>query len=319
MIEVKNLTKKYSDKYAVNNISFTINKGEIVGFLGPNGAGKSTTMNIMTGYISATSGSVSIDGYDIVDSPVQAKSRIGYMPEQPPLYYDMTVYEYLCFVFRLKKLKENRENHIARVMKLVKISHVKNRLIRNLSKGYKQRVGLAQALLGNPEFLILDEPTVGLDPKQITEIRDVILDLGKEHTILISSHILQEISAVCSRVIIINEGKIAAEDTIENLSGSITGNNSYTAEISGDRQAVISVLSSAQGVSNAVSINEGKYTFSVQSKEDLENLFYILADNKMPVTMLKNNALTLEEVFLHITGADGGSGEEDTKNVGNIQ
>ncbi len=318
MIEVKNLTKKYSDKYAIKDINFTINKGEIVGFLGPNGAGKSTTMNIMTGYISATSGSVSIDGYDIVDNPVEAKSRIGYMPEQPPLYFDMTVYEYLCFVFRLKKLKNNRDSHIARVMKMVKITHVKNRLIRNLSKGYKQRVGLAQALLGNPEFLILDEPTVGLDPKQITEIRDVILDLGKEHTILISSHILQEISAVCSRVIIINEGEIAAEDTIENLSGKIAGNNSYTAEITGDKENVVSLLSSAEGVSNVSALYDGKYMFDAGSKEVLEKLFYMLAEAKMPVTMLKSNALTLEEVFLHVTGADGGS-EEDIKNVSDIQ
>ena len=315
MIEVKNLTKKYSDKYAINNVSFTINKGEIVGFLGPNGAGKSTTMNIMTGYISASGGSVSIDGYDIVDNPIEAKSKIGYLPEQPPLYFDMTVYEYLCFVYRLKKIKDNMNNHIARVMKMVKITHVKNRLIRNLSKGYKQRVGLAQALLGNPEFLILDEPTVGLDPKQITEIRDVILELGKEHTILISSHILQEISAVCQRVIIINDGKIAAEDTIENLSGEITGGDSYTAEVTGDKSLVMSTLSSIEGISEISALIDNKYEFKVAGKETLEAMFYALAEAKLPVTMLKSNALTLEEVFLHVTGARG---EEEVKNVSNI-
>ena len=304
MIEVKNLTKKYSDKYAVNDISFTINKGEIVGFLGPNGAGKSTTMNIMTGYISATSGSVTIDGFDIVDNAVEAKSRIGYLPEQPPLYFDMTVYEYLCFVFRLKKIKDKMDAHIAKIMKMVKISHVKNRLIRNLSKGYKQRVGLAQALMGNPEFLIFDEPTVGLDPKQITEIRDVILELGKEHTILISSHILQEISAVCQRVIIINDGKIAAEDTIDNLSGKITGGDSYTAEVTGDKNTILEVMSAVDGISNCAFLIDNKYEFHADDKNSLEKLFYALADNKLPVTMLKSNALTLEEVFLHVTGGN---------------
>ena len=309
MIEVKNLTKKYSDKYAIKDVSFTINKGEIVGFLGPNGAGKSTTMNIMTGYISASGGSVTIDGYDIVDNPIEAKSKIGYLPELPPLYFDMTVYEYLCFVYRLKKIKDNMNNHIARVMKMVKITHVKNRLIRNLSKGYKQRVGLAQALLGNPEFLILDEPTVGLDPKQITEIRDVILELGKEHTILISSHILQEISAVCQRVIIINDGQIAAEDTIENLSGEITGGDSFTAEISGDKDAVVSTLSAVEGVSDVTAVIDGKYEFNATDKACLEAVFYALAEAKLPVTMLKSNALTLEEVFLHVTGARNGEGK----------
>ncbi|MDD4689342.1 MAG: ATP-binding cassette domain-containing protein [Eubacteriales bacterium] len=310
MIEVKNLTKKYSDKYAINDVSFSINKGEIVGFLGPNGAGKSTTMNIMTGYISATSGSVSIDGYDIVDSPIQAKSRIGYLPEQPPLYFDMTVCEYLSFVYQLKKIKLDKDSHIAQVMRMVKITHVQNRLIRNLSKGYKQRVGLAQALLGNPEFLILDEPTVGLDPKQITEIRDVILSLGKEHTILISSHILQEISAVCQRVIIINDGKIVAEDTIENLSGEITGGNSYTAQILGDNDDVLRAIASVEGITDAAPIIDDKYEFKAEGKETLERLFYALAESKMPITMLKSNALTLEEVFLHVTGGRKIKGEK---------
>jgi len=272
-------------------------------------------MNILTGYLSSTEGQAFIDGIDILEDPIKAKKLIGYLPEQPPLYFDMTVYEYLCFVYRLKKIKDNMNNHIARVMKMVKITHVKNRLIRNLSKGYRQRVGLAQALLGNPEFLILDEPTVGLDPKQITEIRDVILELGKEHTILISSHILQEISAVCQRVIIITDGKIAAEDTIENLSGEITGGDSYTAEISGDKSLVMSTLSSIEGISEISALIDNKYEFKVAGKETLEAMFYALAEAKLPVTMLKSNALTLEEVFLHVTGARG---EEEVRNVSDI-
>ena len=204
MIEVKNLTKKYGNFEAVKNADFTINDGEVVGFLGPNGAGKSTTMNIITGYLSATSGSVSVNGYDIFEQPEEAKRHIGYLPEQPPLFPGMTVDEYLNFVYDLKKTKLPRNPHLAEIRKLVKIEDVKNRLIRNLSKGYRQRVGIAQALVGNPDVLILDEPTVGLDPSQIIEIRELIHKLGKTHTVILSSHILSEIQAVCKRIIIIN-------------------------------------------------------------------------------------------------------------------
>src|SRR5690606_21090873 len=213
LIQVENLTKKYGDHLAVDNISFAVEKGEILGFLGPNGAGKSTVMNIITGYISATDGTVKVDGYDILEEPEKVKSRIGYLPELPPLYGDMTVIEYLNFVSDIKGVgKEERQEDIKQVMDLVGIDNVKGRLINNLSKGYRQRVGLAQAILGNPEVLILDEPTVGLDPKQIIEIRNLIKDLGKEHTVILSSHILPEVSAVCDRVIIIDKGKIVASD-----------------------------------------------------------------------------------------------------------
>ncbi|MDR0974861.1 MAG: ABC transporter ATP-binding protein, partial [Ruminococcus sp.] len=207
MIEVQNLTKKYGQKAAVNNLSFTVNDGEILGFLGPNGAGKSTTMNILTGYISSTEGKALINGIDILDEPLKAKKFIGYLPENPPLYVDMTVKDYLDFIYRLKKCKLPKKAHIQEVCKLAKIEDVYNRIIKNLSKGYKQRVGVAQALIGNPPILILDEPTVGLDPKQIIEIRTLIKKLGKRHTVILSSHILSEIQSTCDRVIIINKGE----------------------------------------------------------------------------------------------------------------
>ena len=217
MIEVRNLTKQYGSKKAVDNISFTVNDGEILGFLGPNGAGKSTTMNMLTGYISSTSGEALINGINILDEPMKAKKEIGYLPELPPLYLDMTVKEYLSFVYDLKKCKIPKQAHLEEICKLVKISDVYNRVIKHLSKGYKQRVGMAQALIGNPKILILDEPTVGLDPKQILDIRNLIKRLGKKHTVILSSHILSEIQAVCDRIVIINQGVIAADDTTENL------------------------------------------------------------------------------------------------------
>jgi ABC-2 type transport system ATP-binding protein len=219
MIEIRNLVKYYGDILAVNDVTFTVQKGEILGFLGPNGAGKTTTMNILTGFLSATSGTVTINGYDILENPQMAKRCIGYLPENPPLYLDMTVIEFLKFVSELKGVvKEDRIKQLAEIMKLVRITDVANRLIKNLSKGYRQRVGIAQALVGNPEVLVLDEPTVGLDPKQIIEIRNLIKELGKRHTVILSSHILPEVQAVCERVVIINKGKIAAEDTPEGLS-----------------------------------------------------------------------------------------------------
>ena len=233
MITISNLTKKYGDKYALDNISFNVKKGEVLGFLGPNGAGKSTTMNIITGYISYTDRSVNIDGYDILENPIEVKKKIGYLPEIPPLYLDMVVWDYLEFVYELKKIKtEDEKSHIQQVIDMVKIDNVKNRKIANLSKGYRQRVGLAGALIGDPEILILDEPTVGLDPKQIIEIRNVIKELGKEKTVILSSHILSEISAVCDRVIIINKGKFVAEDTPKNLSDKLGDNKKMLFRIS---------------------------------------------------------------------------------------
>ena len=218
VIEICGLTKKYGSKKAVDNISFKVRRGEILGFLGPNGAGKSTTMNILTGYISATSGSVRVDGLDVLENPKEVKKKIGYLPENPPLYFDMTVREYLKFVYELKGAKKPEREHIDEVMEIARISHMADRMIKNLSKGYKQRVGLAQALIGDPEVLILDEPTVGLDPKQIIEIRNVIRELGKDRTVILSTHILQEVSAVCDRVAIINRGRLVALDTLESLS-----------------------------------------------------------------------------------------------------
>ena len=226
MIEVSSLTKKYGNFLAVDDVSFTINRGEVVGFLGPNGAGKSTIMNILTGYLSLTGGKVTVDGYDVLEQPEQAKRRIGYLPEIPPLYTDMTVLEYLYFIYDLKKVKFPKRMHIEEIVNLVKIKEVENRLIKTLSKGYRQRVGIAQALVGNPDVLILDEPTVGLDPKQIIEIRDLIARLGKNHTIILSSHILSEIQAVCERVIIINRGHLVADDTPTELSKNLSKDHS---------------------------------------------------------------------------------------------
>ena len=228
MIEVKNLTKYYGDHLAVDNVSFNVEEGEILGLLGPNGAGKSTTMNMLTGYISSSSGQALINGIDILEDPIRAKANIGYLPELPPLYLDMTVMGYLNFVYDLKKCKLPRKSHLKEICSLCKIDDVANRIIKHLSKGYRQRVGLAQALVNNPPVLILDEPTVGLDPKQIIEIRTLMKKLGKRHTMILSSHILTEIQAVCDRVVIINKGKVAANDTTENLSKSISSSHRIT-------------------------------------------------------------------------------------------
>lgn len=231
VIEIRELSKKYGQNLAIDNISFAVNQGEIVGFLGPNGAGKSTTMNVLTGYISATSGDALVCGIDIAADPKGAKSKIGYLPEQPPLYVDMTVLEYLNFVYDLKKVKMGRVEHISSIVEMIKIDDVKNRLIRNLSKGYRQRVGIAAALLGDPQVLILDEPTVGLDPQQILEMRNVIKEAGKNRAIILSTHILQEVNAVCDRIIIINKGKIVIDDTTQNIKDMAQQNDSSLEEV----------------------------------------------------------------------------------------
>lgn len=231
MVEVKHLTKCYGDIKAVDDISFTVETGEVLGFLGPNGAGKSTTMNMITGYISSTSGTVTIDGSEILDNPKETKKKIGYLPEIPPLYVDMTVRKYLEFMFDLKKVKLPKKEHIEEVIRLVRISEQSERIIKNLSKGYRQRVGFAQALLGNPPVLILDEPTVGLDPKQIIEIRKLIKSLGKKHTVIFSSHVLSEISATCDRIIVISNGKIVADAKTEELSTAVSGEEKLSLEI----------------------------------------------------------------------------------------
>lgn len=322
MITISNLTKKYGDKYALDNISFNVKKGEVLGFLGPNGAGKSTTMNIITGYISYTDGSVNIDGYDILENPIEVKKKIGYLPEIPPLYLDMVVWDYLEFVYELKKIKtEDEKNHIQQVIDMVKIDNVKNRKIANLSKGYRQRVGLAGALIGDPEILILDEPTVGLDPKQIIEIRNVIKELGKEKTVILSSHILSEISAVCDRVIIINKGKFVAEDTPKNLSDKLGDNKKMLFRISGDREKAENILNSFEGISNVtyVSSENDSYDFefdNAMAAEEKKKLFFAFAENEIPILMQKEIEPSLEDIFLKLT--DNTTEKEENTNESDI-
>ena len=310
MIEIKNLTKKYGNNVALDDVSFTVKSGEILGFLGPNGAGKSTTMNIITGYISATSGNVEIDGHDNITDSMTCKKMVGYLPEIPPLYNDMTVNEYLDFVYDIKKATQPKKEHISSILETVGISDVAKRLIKNLSKGYKQRVGIAQALIGDPQILILDEPTVGLDPKQINEIRNVICELGKNRTIILSSHILPEVSAICDRVIIINKGKIVAEDTPENLSKKLTNDNKFVIRVSGEKSVIESVLSEVPGVEYIESLGQkekGSYDYIVESQKDCDvrtALFSSLSQNNMPILMIKAMDMSLEDIFLQITEGD---------------
>lgn len=308
MIQVENLTKCYGQHTAINQLNFTVGKGEILGFLGPNGAGKSTTMNIITGYISATSGSVKIDGLDILEEPRAAKSKIGYLPELPPLYGEMTVKEYLNFVGDIKHVSAaEKEADFEKIVDLVKINDVWNRLIKNLSKGYKQRIGLAQALIGNPQILILDEPTVGLDPKQIIEIRNLIKDLGKEHTIILSSHILPEVSAICERIIIINNGKIVASDTPENLSKSLSTSSKLLLRVAGPKEQVVNTLSKLPGVKDisAQGVKEPD-TIDIMIEAERDNdlrrpIFTTLSQANYPILMMRSLDLTLEDIFLHVT------------------
>lgn len=307
MIEIKNLKKDYGGHLAVNDISFNINDGEILGFLGPNGAGKSTTMNIITGYLSATDGSVSVNGFDILEEPKQAKKEIGYLPEIPPLYLDMTVKEYLNYVYDLKGVKIPKGPHIEEICRLVKIKNVYHRLIKNLSKGYKQRVGIAQALLGNPKVLILDEPTVGLDPKQIIEIRNLIRMLGKHHTVILSSHILSEIQAVCDRVIVINKGKIIADDTPENLSSNLSDDHSLVVVLEGKQDDLAKKLKSVQGVKNVTLVKEysnNSAEFNVEPVAGYDirkSIFEMASLNNNAILKMASNELTLEDIFLRLT------------------
>ncbi len=309
MIEVTGLSKRYGTYLAVENVSFSIEKGEVVGFLGPNGAGKSTIMNILTGYLSLTQGKVEIDGFDIMENPEQVKRRIGYLPEIPPLYLDMKVREYLNFIYDLKKVKFPKKPHINEIMRLVKVDDVANRLIKNLSKGYRQRVGFAQALIGNPDVLILDEPTVGLDPKQIIEIRNLIARLGKNHTIIVSSHILSEIQAVCERVIIINKGEIIADDTAENLSAKLSSDHSLVVRVAGEENEILSALKSVKGVKSVTSLGKkenGAYDFNIMPEEGVDIRAAVsarIAERKKPLLSLSSNDLTLEQIFLRLTNA----------------
>ena len=307
MVEVKNLVKQYGDIKAVNNVSFTVNDGEILGFLGPNGAGKSTTMNIITGYISSTRGTVTINDAEILKNPKEAKSQIGYLPELPPLYMDMTVRKYLEFMFSIKKVKLPKKAHIDEVLSVTKLSDHQNRIIRNLSKGYRQRVGLAQALLGNPPVLILDEPTVGLDPSQIREFRGLIKGLGKKHTVIFSSHILSEISAICDRVIVISNGEIVADTKVNELSSAITGKSTLTVEVEGSTSAVTSAINTVSGVTK-VSVerqnadNCNVYTVEHESGTDIrKGVFNVMAKNNMPILSMNEGGMSLEEAYLRLT------------------
>ena len=307
MIEVKNLTKRYGTHCAVKDISFTVGEGEILGFLGPNGAGKSTTMNILTGYLSATEGTVSINGHDILEEPNAAKANIGYLPEIPPLYLDMTVREYLDFMYDLKKCALPRVKHITEICKVMKIEDVYGRLIKNLSKGYRQRVGMAQALIGNPPVLVLDEPTVGLDPKQIIEIRSLLKSMGKNRTVILSSHILNEVADVCERVIIINRGKIVAQDSITNLSQSVGEPNRMTVRIGAPEKSVSRIIREISGVNyvEALGVKEKNSTdFLIETEPGTDvrrALNNQLAKSGYPILMLRPVDVTLEDIFLKVT------------------
>lgn len=308
MIEVSNLVKKYGDHTAVDHLSFQIEKGKIYGFLGPNGAGKSTTMNMITGYIASTEGKVMIDGHDILEEPEAAKKCIGYLPEMPPLYFDMTVLEYMKFAADLKKIPRNqKDKQIKEVMDMVKITDMKDRLIKNLSKGYRQRVGLAQAILGYPEVIILDEPTVGLDPKQIIEIRDLIKSLKQKHTVILSSHILSEVRAVCDYVLIISHGKLVASDTPDNLERLAAGSNSLLMKVKGEKDTIRKDLETIEGVTGVEMSYDSdeelwKTKLSVQENVDIrEEVFYAMAKANCPIYEMQVKRVSLEDVFLELT------------------
>ena len=310
MIEVRNLTKVYGDHTALDHVSFHVEKGQVLGLLGPNGAGKSTTMNILTGYISASEGDVSISGIDLFEDPEEAKKHIGYLPEIPPVYPDMQVAEYLTFAAELKRVpRAQKKQMVAEIMEAVGITDMAKRLIRHLSKGYRQRVGLAAAMMGYPEVIILDEPTVGLDPVQIIEIRDLIRKLSKDHTIILSSHILSEVAAVCDHIIIINKGKLIASDTPENLEKNMQPGNRLTLQVKGKGETVRALLKSVNGVKDVFLQGEadGVVSVLISSEEETdvrEDVFYVLAENRCPVLEMNMSKLSLEDIFLEMTKSE---------------
>ncbi len=309
MIEVKGLTKKYGTHTAVSNLSFTIEENQVYGFLGPNGAGKSTTMNIITGCLSATDGTVLIDGLDIYENAVEAKKHIGYLPEIPPLYVDMTPVEYLQFVSEVKKVeKSQRKTQIEEAMAETGIKNVENRLIRNLSKGYRQRVGIAQALIGNPSVIILDEPTVGLDPKQIIEIRELIKNLGEKHTVILSSHILSEVQAVCDKILIISNGKLVACDTPENLENLFAGSKTVKLTVKGGSDSIKRTLGKVDKIKDiSCKENGDKTTVEITTDKEAdiaEDIFYAFADARLPIVRMTEETATLEDIFLELTSID---------------
>ncbi|MEG1742982.1 MAG: ATP-binding cassette domain-containing protein [Clostridia bacterium] len=306
MISILGLSKHFGKKIAVDNVTFDVNEGEIMGFLGPNGAGKSTTLNILTGYLSATEGSAKIDGIDILDDPIAAKRRIGFLPEHPPLYLDMTVKEYLDFVYDLKECKLPKKQHIKEICEVVKVVDVYNRMIKNLSKGYRQRVGIAQALIGNPKVLIFDEPTVGLDPKQIIEIRNLIKHLGKDHTIILSTHILPEVQAVCDRIVVINKGKIVANEKTEDIINAVDGTRRLVAKIVGPEDLVLKLIRETPGVKYAEVLGKRdtdsiSYLIEGEERVDVRKpLFYAMSKNSYPIIGLEGDQLSLEDIFIRL-------------------
>jgi len=325
MIEVKNLIKKYGSKRAVDDISFTVNKSEILGFLGPNGAGKTTTMNIITGYSAATEGTVHVNGSEIFEAPNVVKRQIGYLPEHPPLYLDMTVMEYLSFMFNLKKVKLSQKEHIDEICEQVHIKGEQKRIIKNLSKGYRQRVGLAQALLGNPSVLILDEPTVGLDPKQIIDIRNLIKELGKSYTVILSSHNLAEVQTICDRIIVINKGVLIADDTPDNLSRAMSVDHKLILRVEGPENEVFKKLSKLSNVLRVdkLGLREGiAYDFMIDAKSGTDvrrDVFQCLAEHQWPMLGLKSSELSLEDVFLQLTSAVASKEQEKDESEGVIE
>ena len=314
MIEINHLVKKYGSHVAVDDLSLTVEPGKIYGFLGPNGAGKSTTMNIITGYLAATSGEVKINGFDVLKQPEEAKKCVGYLPELPPLYMDMTVKEYLDFVAELKKIEKSlRAGYVKEVMEITKTEEVSGRLIRNLSKGYRQRVGFAQAVLGYPEILILDEPTVGFDPKQIIEIRDLIKELGNKHTIILRSHILSEISAVCDHVFIISHGKLVASDSTENLLERMTGAQEIELLVKAEEdtaETAIREIAQVERCEKTESKEDGAVQLLVTAKKDAdvrEAIYHTCVEHHMPILEMKAASKSLEDVFLELTSQEGGT------------
>ena len=319
MIKIEHLVKNYGSICAVDDISFSVEKGEIVGFLGPNGAGKSTTMNMLTGYLSSTSGTIRIADYEVLENPREAKKLVGYLPEQPPLYADMTVAEYLSFCYDLKECKLNKKEHIREICEVVKIEDVYNRVIKNLSKGYRQRVGIAQALIGNPQVIIFDEPTVGLDPKQIIEIRNLIRTLGRDHTVILSTHILGEVQAVCDRIIIINKGKIVADELTENINRAVQSNRRFTVKICGPQREVLAALKAIPGMTYAEALPErdgDAYLYSIESEVGTDvrkKLFSTIAEHGWIMIGLEALGMSLEDIFINVVDDELIAPEENTK------
>ena len=325
MIEVRNLTRRFGNNYAVDDVSFTIKEGEIVGLLGPNGAGKSTTMNMITGYLSPTRGQVLVDGVDIFEDPQSAKKKIGFLPEQPPLYMDMTVWEYLSFVHDLKNCEFNKKEHLAEIMGLVKITEVKNKLIKNLSKGFKQRVGIAGTLIGNPQIIILDEPTVGLSPEQVIEFRSLVRGLAKKHTVILSTHILGEVQAVCGRILVMNQGKIIADQPTATFKQTVGQSNRFQVKIAGPQREVQNLLRSIHSVKGVTCDGHrdvDAYTYIIEytgSVEIRKMLFNELARKGWPILAMEDVSVSLEDVFVQLIKKADENGDQPKKKQGDTK